>query len=74
MILYDSSCQGRLFHAICAGDVVFPEQHGWSGVSPEAKDLITRLLVRDASQRYDNLISGNPYIQGDPSGLIFQLG
>jgi len=60
-----ASCQRRLFLAICNGDVVFPEQHGWSGVSPEAKDLITRLLVRDASQRMDaEAVMRHPWIAG----------
>merc|ERR1719219_2398902 len=58
-----ASCQGRLFLAICSGDVVFPEQHGWAGVSAEARDLITRLLVRDASQRMDaEAVMRHPWI------------
>lgn len=46
------ACQSRLFQSIRSGNLVFPEQH-WSGVSKEAKDLITKLLVRDASQRLE---------------------
>ena len=58
-----SSCQSRLFLAICSGDVVFPEQHGWAGVSAEARDLITRLLVRDASRRMDaDAVMRHPWI------------
>ena len=58
-----ASCQSRLFLAICSGDVVFPEQHGWAGVSAEARDLITRLLVRDASQRMDaDAVMRHPWI------------
>jgi len=60
-----ASCQSRLFVAICSGDVVFPEQHGWSGVSEAAKDLIERLLVRDASQRMDaEAVVNHPWIAG----------
>jgi len=60
-----ASCQSRLFIAICSGDVVFPEQHGWSGVSDAAKDLIERLLVRDASQRMDaEAVMSHPWIAG----------
>jgi len=41
---------------------VFPEKH-WSGISKEAKDLITKLLVRDASQRLDaTSIVNHPWI------------
>jgi len=58
-----ASCQSRLFLAICSGDVVFPEQHGWAGVSAEARDLITRLLVRDASRRMDaDAVMRHPWI------------
>ena len=45
--------------------MVFPEQHGWSGVSDAAKDLIERLLVRDASQRMDaEAVMSHPWIAG----------
>lgn len=43
-------CQQRLFSAIKRDALVFPEQH-WSHISPEAKDLISQLLVRDPSCR-----------------------
>lgn len=66
-----ASCQSRLFLAICSGDVVFPEQHGWSGVSAEAKDLITRLLVRDASRRMDaEAVMTHPWIAGTTSEVF----
>lgn len=55
-------CQHRLFQAITAGNLVFPQQH-WSGVSTEAKDLIAKLLVRDASQRINAAsILNHPWI------------
>jgi MAP kinase interacting serine/threonine kinase len=46
------TCQQMLFSAIKNGNLEFPEED-WSTVSPEAKDLISRLLVREASQRLD---------------------
>merc|ERR1712018_784743 len=45
-------CQHQLFQSIKSGNLIFPEEH-WSGVSEGAKDLITKLLVRDASQRLE---------------------
>ena len=69
-----ASCQSRLFLAICSGDVVFPEQHGWSGVSAEAKDLITRLLVRDASRRMDaEAVMTHPWIAGTTTSEVFEV-
>jgi MAP kinase interacting serine/threonine kinase len=57
-----SECQHRLFQSIKSGTLIFPEQH-WSGVSSEAKDLIIKLLVRDASQRLDaTSILNHPWI------------
>merc|ERR1712110_771186 len=47
---------------IKSGSLIFPEKH-WSTVSKEAKDLITKLLVRDASQRLDaSSILNHPWI------------
>lgn len=55
-------CQHQLFQSIKSGNLVFPEKH-WSGISKEAKDLITKLLVRDASQRLDaTSIVNHPWI------------
>lgn len=57
-----SECQHRLFQSIKSGHLIFPEKH-WSGVSDEAKDLITKLLVRDASQRINaTSILNHPWI------------
>merc|ERR1712223_1358758 len=38
-----TDCQERLFSSIKEGRLVFPDQH-WSSISPQAKDLIQRLL------------------------------
>jgi len=55
-------CQRQLFESIKSGNLTFPEQH-WSGVSEGAKDLITKLLVRDASQRLNaSSILNHPWI------------
>lgn len=44
-------CQERLFRAIRSGRLRFPD-HPWTGlVSDDAKDLVSRLLVLDASSR-----------------------
>lgn len=55
-------CQRSLFDAIKSGALSFPEQH-WSNISAEAKDLISRLLVKEASQRLDsNGVLQHPWI------------
>jgi MAP kinase interacting serine/threonine kinase len=55
-------CQHQLFQSIKSGNVIFPEKP-WSGISEEAKDLIAKLLVRDASQRLDAIsILNHPWI------------
>jgi len=43
-------CQRNLFDNIKEGDFVFPESD-WSHISSEAKDLISRLLVKEARSR-----------------------
>lgn len=45
-----SACQELLFQSIQEGEYDFPEAE-WSHISCEAKDLISRLLVKCASQR-----------------------
>ncbi len=63
-----ASCQRRLFQSIRSGDLVFPEQHSWGSVSGEAKDLISRLLVRDANRRMDaQSVLEHPWIVGGGS-------
>ncbi len=60
-------CQRSLFLAIRSGQLVFPE-HPWSGVSSDAKDLISHLLVRDASRRLDAAgVLAHPWIAGGGS-------
>merc|ERR1719341_376129 len=47
-----TDCQERLFSSIKEGRLVFPDQH-WAAISPLAKDLIQRLLVKDSGARLD---------------------
>lgn len=44
-------CQDSLFARIQKGEYYFPDED-WAHISPQAKDLIRHLLVKDASQRY----------------------
>lgn len=43
-------CQLLLFHCIQEGEYEFPEKE-WSGISVQAKELISQLLVKEASLR-----------------------
>merc|ERR1711936_1337378 len=57
-----TDCQERLFSSIKEGRLVFPDQH-WSAISPQAKDLIQRLLVKDSGTRLDaNQVLDHPWI------------
>ena len=55
-------CQHQLFLAIKNGTIHFPEED-WSQVSPQAKDLIKKLLVREASERIEaSSVLNHPWI------------
>jgi len=55
-------CQHQLFLAIKNGTIHFPEED-WSKVSVEAKDLICKLLVREASDRIEaSSVLNHPWI------------
>merc|ERR1712117_346026 len=57
-----TDCQERLFSSIREGRLVFPDQH-WAAISPQAKDLIQRLLVKDSGARLDaNQVLDHPWI------------
>merc|ERR1711970_884363 len=57
-----TDCQERLFSSIKEGRLVFPDQH-WAAISPQAKDLIQRLLVKDSGARLDaNQVLDHPWI------------
>merc|ERR1711936_966886 len=57
-----TDCQERLFSSIREGRLVFPDQH-WAAISPQAKDLIQKLLVKDSGARLDaNQVLDHPWI------------
>uniref|UniRef100_A0A2L2Y0D9 non-specific serine/threonine protein kinase n=2 Tax=Parasteatoda tepidariorum TaxID=114398 RepID=A0A2L2Y0D9_PARTP len=56
------TCQNMLFDCIQEGVYEFPERE-WSFISDEAKDLISHLLVKDASQRYSaEMVLHHPWV------------
>lgn len=57
-------CQDMLFASIKRGEYTFPEDR-WSGISNDARELISHLLVRDRSMRYTaHQILQHPWIKG----------
>lgn len=57
------SCQEMLMKRIQEGEYDFPAKE-WDGISLEAKNLISHLLVRDATKRYTtDMILQNPWIE-----------
>lgn len=65
-------CQESLFSSIKEGRLVFPEQH-WADISPEAKDLIGHLLVKDSETRLDaSQVLSHPWIldEGNSNRLM----
>lgn len=58
------ACQSMLFESIQEGKYVFPEKD-WAHISPAAKDLITKLLVRDAKDRLSAAqVLQHPWVKG----------
>ncbi|XP_059419802.1 MAP kinase-interacting serine/threonine-protein kinase 2-like isoform X2 [Carassius carassius] len=58
------ACQCMLFESIQEGKYEFPEKD-WAHISPAAKDLITRLLVRDAKNRLSAAqVLKHPWVKG----------
>ncbi len=56
--------QSMLFESIQEGKYVFPEKD-WAHISPAAKDLITKLLVRDAKDRLSAAqVLQHPWVKG----------
>ncbi|XP_021515126.1 MAP kinase-interacting serine/threonine-protein kinase 1 isoform X10 [Meriones unguiculatus] len=57
-------CQNKLFESIQEGKYEFPDKD-WAHISNEAKDLIAKLLVRDAKQRLSAAqVLQHPWVQG----------
>ncbi|XP_053325625.1 MAP kinase-interacting serine/threonine-protein kinase 1 [Spea bombifrons] len=71
-------CQNKLFESIQVGKYEFPEKD-WLRISNQAKDLISKLLVRDANERLSAAqVLQHPWVQGDaperglPTPLLLQ--
>ncbi|XP_076833344.1 MAP kinase-interacting serine/threonine-protein kinase 2a, partial [Brachyhypopomus gauderio] len=61
------ACQNMLFDSIQEGKYEFPEKD-WAHISPAAKDLISKLLVRDAKSRLSAAqVLEHPWVQGQPA-------
>ncbi|XP_044297347.1 MAP kinase-interacting serine/threonine-protein kinase 1 isoform X2 [Varanus komodoensis] len=61
------SCQNKLFESIQEGKYEFPDKD-WSHISSDAKDLISKLLVRDAKKRLSAAqVLQHPWVQGHAS-------
>ena len=57
-------CQEMLFHNICEGQLIFPEEH-WQGISLLARRLICQLLTKDSSARLTaEQVLSDPWISG----------
>ncbi|KAG7230579.1 hypothetical protein INR49_025296 [Caranx melampygus] len=61
------TCQNTLFESIQEGKYEFPEKD-WAHISSSAKDLISKLLVRDAKNRLSaSQVLQHPWVQGRTS-------
>ncbi|XP_016886847.1 MAP kinase-interacting serine/threonine-protein kinase 1 [Cynoglossus semilaevis] len=59
------TCQSNLFESIQQGKYEFPDKD-WSHITDKAKDLISKLLVRDATLRLSAAeVLNHPWVQGD---------
>uniref|UniRef100_A0A8D0GYL3 non-specific serine/threonine protein kinase n=1 Tax=Sphenodon punctatus TaxID=8508 RepID=A0A8D0GYL3_SPHPU len=57
-------CQNKLFESIQEGKYEFPDKD-WARISSDAKDLISKLLVRDAKERLGAAqVLEHPWVQG----------
>uniref|UniRef100_A0A672JN08 non-specific serine/threonine protein kinase n=1 Tax=Salarias fasciatus TaxID=181472 RepID=A0A672JN08_SALFA len=64
------TCQNTLFESIQEGKYEFPEKD-WAHVSSSAKDLISKLLVRDAKNRLSaSQVLQHPWVQGGASDTL----
>uniref|UniRef100_A0AAQ4RLU6 non-specific serine/threonine protein kinase n=1 Tax=Gasterosteus aculeatus aculeatus TaxID=481459 RepID=A0AAQ4RLU6_GASAC len=71
------TCQNTLFESIQEGKYEFPEKD-WAHISSSAKDLISKLLVRDAKNRLSaRQVLHHPWVQGGacdtlPTSILHQ--
>ncbi|XP_017561863.1 MAP kinase-interacting serine/threonine-protein kinase 2a [Pygocentrus nattereri] len=64
------ACQNMLFESIQEGKYEFPEKD-WAHISPAAKDLISKLLVRDAKNRLSAAqVLQHPWVQGCAPNMV----
>ncbi|CAL8306776.1 unnamed protein product [Lota lota] len=64
------TCQNTLFESIQEGKYVFPEKE-WAHISSSAKDLISKLLVRDAKNRLSaSQVLRHPWVRGGASDTL----
>ncbi|CAL8396166.1 unnamed protein product [Boreogadus saida] len=64
------TCQNTLFESIQEGIYAFPEKD-WARISLSAKDLISKLLVRDAKNRLSaGQVLRHPWVQGGASDTL----
>uniref|UniRef100_A0A8C9RZ98 non-specific serine/threonine protein kinase n=1 Tax=Scleropages formosus TaxID=113540 RepID=A0A8C9RZ98_SCLFO len=64
------ACQNMLFESIQEGKYEFPEKD-WAHISDGAKDLISKLLVRDAKNRLSAAqVLEHPWVQGCASNSL----
>ncbi|ETE58869.1 MAP kinase-interacting serine/threonine-protein kinase 1, partial [Ophiophagus hannah] len=63
----------KLFESIQEGKYEFPDKD-WSGISSQAKDLISKLLVRDAKLRLGAAqVLEHPWVQGVSGAFYFYM-
>ncbi|KAG8539106.1 hypothetical protein GDO81_021444, partial [Engystomops pustulosus] len=64
-------CQNKLFESIQEGKYEFPERD-WAHISSQAKNLISKLLVRDAKERLSAAqVLQHPWVQGVSNAAHF---
>lgn len=64
------TCQNTLFESIQEGKYEFPEKD-WAHISSSAKDLISKLLVRDAKKRLSaSQVLQHPWVKGGASDIL----
>ncbi|KAJ0041577.1 hypothetical protein NL108_012435, partial [Boleophthalmus pectinirostris] len=64
------TCQNTLFESIQEGKYEFPEKD-WAHISSSAKDLISKLLVRDAKNRLSaSQVLQHPWVQRGASEIL----
>uniref|UniRef100_A0A4W4GG08 non-specific serine/threonine protein kinase n=1 Tax=Electrophorus electricus TaxID=8005 RepID=A0A4W4GG08_ELEEL len=68
-----NACQNTLFESIQEGKYEFPEKE-WAHISSGAKDLISKLLVRDAKNRLSAAqVLRHPWVEGVRNWAVLTL-